>query len=142
MSKTFSSIHRNKYYLHDESISNRLIKNDGFFRRFTVSKKNGELVSVSTVTVFKLFILQSVTKHEIPSGISGRYFMSLLFMFQLFLTSTYSSGLATVMTIPRYDAPINSVQEFHQSGIYWGATQEAWITSIQHVNDVSGINQF
>lgn len=139
---TFYNIHRNKYYFYRKKIANWLIKNDVFPRRFTKSTQNGELVSVSTVTVFKLFVLQSVTKYEIPRGISGRYFISLLFIFQLFLTSTYSSGLATVMTIPRYEAPINTVREFYQRGTYWGATQEAWITSIQHVNDVSGINPF
>lgn len=118
---------------------NKLEKNANCVRRFTKSRKNGELVSISTVTIFKLFVLQSVTKFEIPSGISGKYFMGLLFLFQLFLTSTYSSGLATVMTIPRYDDPVNTVEEFYKSGMYWGATQEAWVTSIQHVKDVSDI---
>lgn len=77
-----------------------------------------------------------VTKHEIPVTKSGKYFMGLLFIFEVFLTSTYSSGLAAIMTIPRYEDPINTVKEFYTSETYWGATQEAWVTSIQNTNDV------
>lgn len=63
--------------------------------------------------------------------------MGLLYIFEVFLTSTYSSGLASIMTIPRFEDPINTVEDFHRGEIYWGATQEAWITSIQPAKDVS-----
>ncbi|KAJ8930574.1 hypothetical protein NQ314_016606 [Rhamnusium bicolor] len=99
-------------------------------------KRFSKLLGQSIFTVIKLFILQIVTKEEMPKGFNGTYFMSLLFLLSLFLTSTYSSGLSAVMTIPRYENPINTVEEFVKSDLYWGATQEAWITSIQKVEEV------
>lgn len=102
-----------------------------------MEKSNVALILASTITIFKLFILQTIGRYEIPINISGKYFMGLLFIFEVFLTSTYSSGLASIMTIPRYEHPVNTVNDFYRSGVYWGATQEAWITSIQRAEDVS-----
>lgn len=99
-------------------------------------QKLGPLFGYSVFSIIKLFILQVVTEREIPGGKAGQGFMGLLFLFSLFLTSTYSSGLSSIMTIPRYENPINTVKEFADSGLYWGATQEAWISSIEEAEMV------
>lgn len=97
------------------------------------------MLGYSVFSIIKLFVLQVVTEKEIPNGISGKYFMGLLFLFSLFLTSSYSSGLSSVMTISKYENPINTVEEFVQSGLYWCATQKAWINSIENFAEVSHI---
>ncbi|KAG5879053.1 hypothetical protein JTB14_019480 [Gonioctena quinquepunctata] len=99
------------------------------------SKSNKNLFGQSVFSIIKLFVQQVVTKKETPGGTSGKYFMGLLFSLSLFLSSTYSSGLASIMTIPRYDSPINTVEEFAGNGIFWGGTQDAWIKSIQKAED-------
>ncbi|KAJ8924147.1 hypothetical protein NQ315_006931 [Exocentrus adspersus] len=99
-------------------------------------KNRSRLFESSAFTILKLFVLQVVTKEEIPNGFNGRYFMAMMFLFSLFLTNTYSSGFASIMTVPRYENAVNTVEEFAASGLHWGATQDAWIMSIQNAEEV------
>ncbi|CAH1236162.1 unnamed protein product [Diabrotica balteata] len=84
----------------------------------------------SILVVVKIFLVQFVDDVDSPPGRYGTLFMGLLFMYSLFLSSTYSSGLAAVMTLPRYDHPIETVQDLLDSGIPWVAPHEVWIYSI------------
>lgn len=58
-------------------------------------------------------------------------------MFSLFLSSLYSSGLATVMTIPTYEKSISTVDEVVESSLYWVGTHTGWTDSIIKSDDVS-----
>nr|XP_023011479.1 uncharacterized protein LOC111518299 [Leptinotarsa decemlineata] len=95
-----------------------------------------KIFSQSVFCIAKLFVQQVVSRREMPEGSIGKYFMGFLFTFSLFLSSSYSSGLSTIMTLPRYSAPINTVEEFVNSGLLWGATQNGWILSIEKAEDV------
>lgn len=94
----------------------------------------------SIFTISKLLILQNLTRFEKPTRKLQRYFMGFVFVLSLFLTSTYSSGLSSIMTIPRYDNPINTVADFVKSDIYWGATSDAWKTSMETAQEEQVIN--
>lgn len=59
-----------------------------------------------------------------------------MFLYSLLIASSYSSGLASSMTVPRYEGAINTVQELVDSGIQWGATSIAWIMSIMDAEEV------
>lgn len=83
-----------------------------------------------------MFALQTVSARQIPTSITGRYFFSIMFLFTVIVTSSYSSSYSSIMTIPRYERAINTVKDFSESGLHWGATQDAWITSIQRTDDV------
>ncbi|KAF7286800.1 hypothetical protein GWI33_004205 [Rhynchophorus ferrugineus] len=108
------------YMPHDDR--NKLDKTDVFGKVFTC--------------VSKPFIMQNVTNREMIEGKHGRIFMTLVFISALVLSTTYDSGFATIMTIPRYENPINTVEDFVSSGLYWGATQDAWILSIKDTNEI------
>uniref|UniRef100_A0A6P7F088 Uncharacterized protein LOC114324952 n=1 Tax=Diabrotica virgifera virgifera TaxID=50390 RepID=A0A6P7F088_DIAVI len=84
----------------------------------------------SMLAMVKIFLVQCVDDVDSPPGRYGTLFMGLLFMYSLFLSSTYSSGLAAVMTLPRYNHPIETVQDLLDSGIPWVAPHEVWIYSI------------
>ncbi|XP_044265394.1 uncharacterized protein LOC123011819 [Tribolium madens] len=90
----------------------------------------------SAVTiVLKPVFQQSVSLKRIPVEVASKFLMGLMLILDLFLTSSYSSGLATVMTIPTYENAINTVEDLANSGLDWGATQDAWIMSIQHTEE-------
>nr|CAH7750816.1 unnamed protein product [Callosobruchus chinensis] len=61
----------------------------------------------------------------------------MVFILNLFLTSIYSSGLSSIMTIPLYEKPIDTIYQFYESGLYWGALGDAWTFSLKDANDVS-----
>lgn len=44
--------------------------------------------------------------------------------------NAYSSKLAAVMTVPRYGAAIETVEQLANSDVNWAATHDAWIFSI------------
>uniref|UniRef100_A0A182MC87 Ionotropic glutamate receptor C-terminal domain-containing protein n=1 Tax=Anopheles culicifacies TaxID=139723 RepID=A0A182MC87_9DIPT len=55
---------------------------------------------------------------------------SLLFV-GLMIGNAYSGGLASVMTVPRYEKSIDTVQDLADRNLRWGSTHDAWIFSIQ-----------
>jgi hypothetical protein len=83
----------------------------------------------------KPVLQQSLAPQEIPVEVSSKLVMGLMLVLSLVLTSTYSSGLASIMTLPRYENAIDTVEDFAGSGLDWGATQDAWITSIQNAEE-------
>lgn len=91
----------------------------------------------AVIKVIKPLLLQSLTRHEIKGALLSNFLTFLVLILSLFLTSTYSSGLASIMTVPRYEAAINTVEDFANSQLPWGGTQDAWITSIQNTKEVS-----
>nr|CAH7750812.1 unnamed protein product [Callosobruchus chinensis] len=93
------------------------------------------LLNTSIWSILKLFIVQPVSDWEIVTGINGSLFMSLVFLASLFLSTTYSSGFSSIMTIPLYENPINTVLDFYESGLQWGATGNAWIESLRGAED-------
>ncbi|XP_030764855.1 glutamate receptor 3-like [Sitophilus oryzae] len=111
------------------------LSEDNKHRRKNRSLTRIKLFENVTTCVAKPFLMQNVTEKEIKKGKSSRYFMGLVFMTALVLSTTYDSGFATIMTVPRYENPINTVDEFVASGLSWGATQDAWIFSIQDAKE-------
>ncbi|KAJ8944841.1 hypothetical protein NQ318_012988 [Aromia moschata] len=109
------------------------------FRREDIEREHwtpSDLFDSAVFSIIKLFLTQSVTKEEIPRSIIGSYFVGLFFLFSLFLTSTFSSGFSSIMTIPRYQDPIDTIEDFFRSDLEWGATQEVWTTSIANTDEV------
>uniref|UniRef100_A0AAG5CT27 Ionotropic glutamate receptor C-terminal domain-containing protein n=1 Tax=Anopheles atroparvus TaxID=41427 RepID=A0AAG5CT27_ANOAO len=54
-----------------------------------------------------------------------------LLLFGLMIGNAYSGGLSSVMTVPRYEKSIDTVQELADRNLRWGSTHDAWIFSIQ-----------
>ncbi|ENN78215.1 hypothetical protein YQE_05367, partial [Dendroctonus ponderosae] len=83
-----------------------------------INQLKGKLLSKTLMSVSKPFVMQSITNKEMAQGNLAN--------------TTFDSGLATIMTVPRYDNPINTIEELAESGLPWGGTQDAWILSINN----------
>lgn len=92
-------------------------------------------LTLAVSAILKPTLQQSLSWKKIPFELSSKFLLSVMLVLDLFLTSTYSSGLATVMTIPRYENAINTIEDLANSELDWGATQDAWITSIQNAEE-------
>lgn len=57
----------------------------------------------------------------------------------LMIGNAYSSKLASVMTIPRFEPAIETVQQLSVSDYQWAATHDAWIFSILAATQVTHI---
>ncbi|XP_055543537.1 uncharacterized protein LOC129729082 [Wyeomyia smithii] len=86
----------------------------------------------SFMIIGSIFILQTVLLRINRSQFVSQIILmgSLLFV-GLIIGNTYSGGLSSIMTIPRFEPPINTVQDLTDSNIHWAATQDAWIFSIR-----------
>ena len=51
-------------------------------------------------------------------------------VFSLMIDNIYGGGLSSIMTIPQYEKPIDTVAQLAESDLEWGATHDAWIFSI------------
>ncbi|KAF5307157.1 hypothetical protein FQR65_LT00673 [Abscondita terminalis] len=79
--------------------------------------------------ITKIFLMQSISPTKKYVDVAFKYMFS-IFLYSLVISACYSSGLSTVMTIPRYSGAINDVTDLANSDLNWGATQDAWIYSI------------
>ncbi|XP_063233562.1 uncharacterized protein LOC134537227 [Bacillus rossius redtenbacheri] len=53
----------------------------------------------------------------------------------LLISSSYNAGLSSVLTLPRYAPPVDTVPDLARSGTLWVANHEAWVTSIVDAED-------
>ncbi|XP_075215171.1 glutamate receptor ionotropic, delta-2-like [Lycorma delicatula] len=60
-----------------------------------------------------------------------RYIITWLEVMFLLIVTSYHSGLASNLTVHRYDKPIETVQDLVDSSLPWGARHAAWIFSIR-----------
>ncbi|XP_055633891.1 glutamate receptor ionotropic, delta-1-like [Toxorhynchites rutilus septentrionalis] len=88
-------------------------------------------VSESFMVVGSIFILQTVLLRINRNKFVSQMvlFASVLFV-GLMVGNAYSGGLSSVMTIPRYEPPIDTIQELADSDMIWASTHDAWIFSI------------
>ncbi|KAK9679299.1 Ligand-gated ion channel [Popillia japonica] len=76
-----------------------------------------------------MYLNQSLSR--IPQHFSTRLVFSMILIMSLVLGAIYDSGLASNMTIPRYYGVIRNPQDMISNNIQWGATEDAWILSIE-----------
>ncbi|KAG5676528.1 hypothetical protein PVAND_006356 [Polypedilum vanderplanki] len=81
-----------------------------------------------SLNIIGIYVLQSVTLSMKSIGMFI-FFMTVLIL-GLLLGNSYSSSLASVLTIPQYEKAIDTVEELAASGMEWGSTHDAWIFSI------------
>ncbi|XP_055604897.1 uncharacterized protein LOC129753122 [Uranotaenia lowii] len=81
--------------------------------------------------VGSIFILQTVLIRLNRNNFVSQMILvgSLLFV-GLMVGNAYSGGLSSIMTIPRYENPIDTVQDLADSDMHWASTHDAWIFSI------------
>ncbi|XP_048512156.1 uncharacterized protein LOC105691216 isoform X2 [Athalia rosae] len=66
---------------------------------------------------------------------SSRVLVLALLLVSLLISTSYGSGLSSVLTVPRFEKPINTIEDLEASGIRWSAPHEAWIFSLYGSNE-------
>ncbi|XP_022916739.2 probable glutamate receptor [Onthophagus taurus] len=84
----------------------------------------------SFILTQSIFLLQSIPKF--PSN--SRIIFALSLLLSLMTATLYNSGLASIMTVPRYKGTIDDVYDLIKSDVKWGASSYAWISSLYDDN--------
>ncbi|XP_052902796.1 probable glutamate receptor [Anopheles moucheti] len=101
-------------------------------QKFKASESNRVDVCESMMGVISIFILQAVLLRTIRNPFSSQMILiGSLLIVGLMIGNAYSGGLASVMTVPRYEKSIDTVQDLADRNLRWGSTHDAWIFSIQ-----------
>lgn len=137
--------HTNKKRLKDKKYNNRnqsWIKSDyqikinikRFKKLFTIIFKN---FSTSFFIIYYFTLIQ-----PLPRNLQGKTKFSLRFIFALSLMQTllistaYISGLSAILTVPRFEHSIKTLQDLIDSKMEWGADDVSWVIPIMNSNDV------
>ncbi|XP_035902364.1 uncharacterized protein LOC118507679 isoform X1 [Anopheles stephensi] len=101
-------------------------------QKFKANETHRVDVCESMMGVISIFILQAVLLRINRNPYTSQMILigSLLFV-GLMIGNAYSGGLASVMTVPRYEKSIDTVQDLADRNLRWGSTHDAWIFSIQ-----------
>ncbi|PSN47912.1 Ionotropic receptor 41a8 [Blattella germanica] len=90
----------------------------------------------TALLVFGMLVMQVYEgAHEENRYVVLRALTALLDMMIFTLSSIYTGGLASVLTIPRYGRPIDTLREMADSNILWAAQDEAFVFSIRGTGD-------
>lgn len=65
---------------------------------------------------------------------ASRFFYSSLLIAAITLENSYSGYLKSILTVPLYTDPIDTVQKFAKSNLKWCAPADAWVLSIRNSN--------
>ncbi|XP_021918219.1 glutamate receptor ionotropic, kainate 4-like [Zootermopsis nevadensis] len=61
-----------------------------------------------------------------PRHVPMRHLVTWLILFYFVVTTAYCGGLATVLTLPRYEKPIESVSDLADHNLIWGGMDDAF----------------
>ncbi|XP_058461913.1 uncharacterized protein LOC131436933 [Malaya genurostris] len=86
-------------------------------------------INESIFDMISIFLNQGVFSNSVFS--SYRVLISFILLSGVVLSNTYASGLASVLTIPRYGKPLETIHDFVESPYRWGASSLAWILSLE-----------
>ncbi|PSN57697.1 Ionotropic receptor 41a11 [Blattella germanica] len=66
-----------------------------------------------------------------PRFVPMRHLVTWLILFYFVVTTAYSGGLATVLTVPRYEKPIETVSDLARHNVKWTGIYDAYLVSIK-----------
>ncbi|XP_055842665.1 uncharacterized protein LOC129909618 [Episyrphus balteatus] len=93
-------------------------------------------VSSYELTQFQMvaiFFQQSFSQSKLDR-FAARFFLSTLLLAGLTLENTYSGQLKSLLTIPAFTEPVDTIQKFADTDWKWGAPSRAWIYTILYSN--------
>ncbi|KNC26738.1 hypothetical protein FF38_11380 [Lucilia cuprina] len=92
-------------------------------------------------TAIKLFLSQS--NNSYVRSFTVRVLLFTCFMNDIILTSIYSGGLSSILTIPSYDKAADTIDGMLYHNLLWSANSEAWVSAIRYTDDdrMNGILQ-
>ncbi|XP_023710270.2 uncharacterized protein LOC111866019 [Cryptotermes secundus] len=87
------------------------------------------------LTTLGMFVLQPPVDAEAAGYGPMRVFVTSLLVFFLLVSTVYSGGLASILTVPRYEHPIDTVKDLADSNLPWVNVHEAWVWSLLDSED-------
>lgn len=61
---------------------------------------------------------------------AGRFFLSTIFIGSLTIENTYSGVLKSLLTVPVYEDPVDTIPKFAETTWKWTAPAESWVLTI------------
>ena len=86
----------------------------------------------SLFNIFAIYTEQSFRNRS--NKVAYRIFLGILLTSGLMLSYTYTGELSSVLAVPKFKKPINTVKEFCESPYLWGNPSYAWIQSFVGTN--------
>nr|QFU27940.1 ionotropic receptor 41a.1 [Apolygus lucorum] len=86
-----------------------------------------------------LAVLQQPSTPLVPHTPIRHLFTSFEFLF-LIASSIYAAELASYLTVPRYEKPIDTLIEYSDSGMIWIGEHESWTYSLRGMTDPEIVN--
>ncbi|KAJ6635959.1 Glutamate receptor, partial [Pseudolycoriella hygida] len=83
----------------------------------------------SIYAVFMMSIFQGVSINI--HFMSNIVIFTVILIYALVIGNLYAGGLASVMTITRYEEPVDSIEKLVESKFMWGSTALSWIFTLQ-----------
>ncbi|XP_039442687.1 uncharacterized protein LOC120423077 [Culex pipiens pallens] len=82
----------------------------------------------SIFDIISIYLDQGVFPNSHSSAY--RFLVSFILLSGVVLSNSYTSGFASVLTIPRYGKSIETIHDFVQTPYRWGAPAIAWVLSL------------
>lgn len=57
-------------------------------------------------------------------------------MLGLIISNSYSGGLASVLTVPKYEPSVDTIHQFAERNLTWGTPSVAWVFTLYEAKDV------
>ncbi|XP_014243755.1 glutamate receptor-like isoform X1 [Cimex lectularius] len=105
--------------------------------RFTQEVKRKKQFVTYTDSFFRVLgmaVMQQPTQSLVQNS-PLKHLLTAFEFFFLIITVYYSAGLSSFLTVPQLMIPIDTFHQLAASNLKWIANHEAWIYSIQHVDD-------
>ncbi|KAK9892095.1 hypothetical protein WA026_018297 [Henosepilachna vigintioctopunctata] len=111
-----------------------------YYEKSTHSRRSRTDIAYNTIrnsfwALLKISLSQGLTKTVNNGHLPVRIILVIFLLMYSILDSTYFSGLASIMTIPRFEQPINTVSDLAQENVNIFAISDAWIFSIEKAED-------
>lgn len=98
-------------------------------RHYLHLSRSGSVPKVSTRPFHRRSSLTQNSRFSSHSS-AYRFLVSFILLSGVVLSNSYTSGFASVLTIPRYGKSIETIHDFVQTPYRWGAPAIAWVLSL------------
>ncbi|XP_055533378.1 uncharacterized protein LOC129723281 [Wyeomyia smithii] len=85
-------------------------------------------IEKSIFDMISIYLDQGIFPNSVST--SYRLLISFILLSGVVLSNSYSGGLASVLTVPKYEKPINTIHDFVLSPFRWAAQSIAWIFAL------------
>ncbi|GFG34956.1 hypothetical protein Cfor_06071, partial [Coptotermes formosanus] len=92
------------------------------------------LMDYTALRTYTMLVNQSPTfvwDSNVPRHVPARHFVSWFQFLGEVISDTYNAGLASVLSTPRYEAPIETIENLASRNVIWAGNHVSWTWSIE-----------